>query len=221
MNDDESDIDARFLPVREAAAKCAVTGATIRNWVRRGCPHQRRGSRIYVDPYEAVQWCAEEGLSGRRGRRSTEDRVRAERRAAEARSMRERAGLPGDPEPEEEEEPDPVEVEAEAEAEVEIPPIRDEDGSDAELLLAAKLRKEIALASRHELTVQKLRGELLDASDVRVQRLRRIEVVKAGLLALGARIAPRAVGLDAQAIEGVIEEEVRLLLGEYSKGAQE
>jgi hypothetical protein len=88
-------------------------------------------------------------------------------------------------------------------------------------LAAAKLRKELALAEKHELAVARVKGELLDAEEVERDRVRRVSVIKARLLQLAATAAPLCAGRDEGEIERIITEEVLLLLADFARGARD
>ena len=86
-------------------------------------------------------------------------------------------------------------------------------------LAAAKLRKEIALATKAELDVAERKGELQPRAEVEQQAIARILAVKAALLGLAARVTPRAVGQDGATIHAIVEEEARRILDGFAEGA--
>ena len=89
--------------------------------------------------------------------------------------------------------------------------------ADADLALTLqKIRSARANATKAELELAARRSALLDAAEVEAGRVRRIAVVKAGLLGLPGKIAPLCVGRDIREIETQIVAEVRRLLEEYS-----
>jgi len=91
---------------------------------------------------------------------------------------------------------------------------QDEDLRDA--YLRAKLRKEIAMASKHELDVLTRRGELLDAADVQRGRLERIAHARAILLGLPSSLALDVRSLPLDAAEELIRERIHGALRELA-----
>lgn len=83
-------------------------------------------------------------------------------------------------------------------------------------LLHAKLRKELAVAAKHELDVQKKRGEVLDAAEVERQNLDKIARVKAVLLGGPATLAVDLEGLDVEGRENAIRTWVESALKELA-----
>lgn len=86
-----------------------------------------------------------------------------------------------------------------------------------EELLKAKLRKEIAQATRYELDVQQRRGELLEKSEVERGRLDRIARARAVLLGGPPTLAADLEGLNLEERERRIREWVLEALGELSR----
>lgn len=91
-------------------------------------------------------------------------------------------------------------------------------GSAKDALAAAKLRKEIALATKAELDVAERKGELQPRAEVEQAAIARILAVKAALLGLAARVTPRAVGQDGATIHAIVEEEARRILDGFADG---
>lgn len=84
-------------------------------------------------------------------------------------------------------------------------------------LLEVKLRKEKVLAERHEHALQRLKGEVVSASSVQEAHLKRLQIVKAGLLALPGKVASRCAHRSAHEVQAELELEVHALLAEYAK----
>lgn len=90
-------------------------------------------------------------------------------------------------------------------------------GDIREDLLRAKLRKEIAQASKHELDVMQRRGELLEKAEVERGRLDRVARARAVLLGGPATLAADLEGLDLERRERRIKEWVIEALEELSR----
>jgi hypothetical protein len=84
-------------------------------------------------------------------------------------------------------------------------------------MVLARLRKEIALASRYERENREREKQLLELDEVERGRLERIAFVKAGLLALPGKLAARLATREAREIEVLLEEAVTDLLTEFSR----
>lgn len=87
-----------------------------------------------------------------------------------------------------------------------------------ELLGRVKIRKELALAARHEHNLELLRREVIPASEVREGNLRRIAEVRANLLALPGKLAGSLVGLSEREVYARLDEEVRAMLARFARG---
>ena len=87
-----------------------------------------------------------------------------------------------------------------------------------EQLLRARIAKEVGLARKHDLDVQRRRGELVAREDVERDEKARIAVVKVGLESLGAKLRARLaqVTSDARKVEQIVEAEVKALLRAYA-----
>ena len=79
--------------------------------------------------------------------------------------------------------------------------------------LRARIRKEKAMADRHELDVAKRRGELVEKADVELERIKRINYARAVLLGGPGILAGDIVGLGVEEIEGRLGAWVRQALG--------
>lgn len=86
-----------------------------------------------------------------------------------------------------------------------------------EAIAVATLRKLVAQAERVEHDLAEKRGQVLPRAEVETGRLARIAFVRAGLLALPARLAQRCAGRDAVEVEREADEEVRKLLEGFSR----
>lgn len=85
-------------------------------------------------------------------------------------------------------------------------------------LAAAKLRKEIALAARAELLVEREKGLLVERAEVERQSCRKIEAVRNKLMGLGAGLAGQLEGQDAAEIQRLIDERCQQICDEFSRG---
>jgi phage terminase Nu1 subunit (DNA packaging protein) len=85
-------------------------------------------------------------------------------------------------------------------------------------LLAAKVRKENALATRYEIEVAERRGELLNRSEVERQNVQKVAALRNGLLSLSATLAPSLEGRSAEDIQGEIERAIVRILEHYARG---
>lgn len=88
---------------------------------------------------------------------------------------------------------------------------------DSPDLDAARLRKENALASKYELQVEKERGLLIDRAEVEQASARKVVAVRNKLMACGASLAPRLVGLTAAEIQETIDDYHRDICDEFAR----
>lgn len=153
----------RKTSLKVVADHFSVTKATIGNWIRAGCPHDRPGGTPKSPPKfdldEVSVWVKKTGRRVRHG--------------GDSRSLAKRLNL------------DP--------------------GSEGESLTIeqakAKLRKDLAAAEKAEMELERLRGELLDAEEVKQGQLDRIARARAVLLGGPASLAPDLEGLAQDEIE--------------------
>ena len=190
--------ERRVRPNKMAEA-AGVTVSTLLKWRKLGLPFEKDArKRVWYDPEAVSEWLEENGRTGRPGRPSLVQTMKREKYARK---------LAGEPEPE----PLPR-----------LTPSPDVVTEATTMdLAAAKLRKELALAEKHELAVARVKGELLDADEVERDRVRRVSVIKARLLQLAATAAPLCAGRDEGEIERIITEEVLLLLADFARGARD
>jgi hypothetical protein len=80
----------------------------------------------------------------------------------------------------------------------------------------ADLRYRIAKAMREEMLVSQLKGNLASWEEVESQWRERVVVVTSGLEALKDRLPGLLVGKSRSAIQGILEEEIKLLREAYS-----
>lgn len=85
-------------------------------------------------------------------------------------------------------------------------------------LARAKLRKEQALASRHEHNLAVAKGDYMLAEQVQQERLERILSVKAQLLALPGKLAMRLAHRSSEDIYNELRTEVHNLLLDFAGG---
>lgn len=81
----------------------------------------------------------------------------------------------------------------------------------------AKLRKEQALAMKHELAVKEAAGQLMRVEDVRAERLLRVKSVKGALLALPGRLSSRLAHRPEREVYKELEEAVRDVLRQFAE----
>lgn len=104
---------------------------------------------------------------------------------------------------------------------------KEEDGEPSETpsntpgllseLAKAKLKKEQLQGEKLKLQVDELKGQYLLAEDVRQDRLRRIQVVKSGLLSLAARYADEWASINnSRILHKEIEKAVYELLNRFA-----
>lgn len=96
-----------------------------------------------------------------------------------------------------------------------------DDASFTELetqLLEARVSKTQADAELARFRQREAEGELISASQVRENELRRVVAVRSGLLALVDTLPPRLDGLTADEMRPVIQDAVFKILEEYSRG---
>ena len=79
-------------------------------------------------------------------------------------------------------------------------------------LRTERIRKERALADKHELMVAQLRGHLVEKSEAQAWWRRRVEVMKAKLLAIPATLSATMEGMDGPARQVEIERAIRAAL---------
>ncbi|HEV7297768.1 MAG TPA: helix-turn-helix domain-containing protein [Tepidisphaeraceae bacterium] len=84
-------------------------------------------------------------------------------------------------------------------------------------LEAARIRKENALAERYEIMVARDKGVLVEAAAVEADNVQKFVTVKNRLLGISASLAPSLVGLDAPAIEKLLDAQIRDVLQGLSK----
>lgn len=84
-------------------------------------------------------------------------------------------------------------------------------------LLQVKLRKELVLAERHEHALKRLKGEVVSTSSVQEAHLKRVQVVKAGLMSLPGKVAARCAHRSAHEVQAELELEVHALLTEFAR----
>lgn len=88
------------------------------------------------------------------------------------------------------------------------------DSTDIE---AAKLRKENALADKHEIDNAQKRGELIRVDDVKAFIAQRVTGTKNRLIGLGAAITPHLEGRDASERQSIIDSRIEEILNELSR----
>ncbi len=89
----------------------------------------------------------------------------------------------------------------------------------SEAMAAAKLRKEEALATQHEIQVGRELGELVLAEDAKAAIVAQITGAKNKLMGLGAAIAPALEGMPTSAIQQIIETRISEILAQLGENA--
>lgn len=168
-----------------------VTSACLARWRKLGCPVfvLGRGSRYYVED-EVRAWMREMRLDGDYPGADTAGKEHRERLLA---------GFQAELE------------EAEGDVMAERRVIKKH-------LEQARLKKELALAQKHEIELRRREGELLEREEVERSRLERVLACKANLLALPGKLAPRLAGRTTVDIHTELELEIRTVLEEFARG---
>ena len=83
-------------------------------------------------------------------------------------------------------------------------------------LLRQRVRKETALADVRELAASKTRGDLVAREDVEQAALEKLAIVRAGLLAMAGKLAPRLAFKDARVIQRDLDAACRELLAAFA-----
>jgi phage terminase Nu1 subunit (DNA packaging protein) len=89
--------------------------------------------------------------------------------------------------------------------------------ADGDELRAARIRKERALAERHEIAVGIARGELIKRTDAEAANATKFALVRSKLLGIPAALATLLVGKQPAEIEQEIEDRIRDVLAELSR----
>lgn len=92
-----------------------------------------------------------------------------------------------------------------------------DDPDDPDELRAAKIRKENALADKHEIAVEVSRGLLVEAEAVEREWIRIATVIRTKLESLPASVAASLEGRSAVEIEHVLDDRIREVLTELSQ----
>lgn len=177
--------------------------ATVTRWRKEGLPvFEVRKRRLFFDLKAVKAWIRKSGIDGRHGGDRTLGRIGAS-------SKPKPAAKASRPKPE----PAPV-VEGELELEAELEGL---DAGEIELLridhLKARIRKEKAMADKHELEVAKRRGELVERELVAFERIARVNYARAVLLGGPGILAGDLIGLGVEDIEERLGAWVRQALG--------
>jgi phage terminase Nu1 subunit (DNA packaging protein) len=84
-------------------------------------------------------------------------------------------------------------------------------------LKAAKTRKELALAEKHEIELARVKGLLVDKAVVESANIQKFTVIRNKFLGLAASIAPMLEGQDPASIEVLLDQRIREILEELSR----
>ena len=96
-------------------------------------------------------------------------------------------------------------------------PLSHSSGEAVRLLnLQEQARERKAKATIREIELQKLKGELIPASEVKQRDIARIAVVKRGLLAFADSLPQHLEGRSATEMKAIIHHRVRLLLEKFA-----
>jgi excisionase family DNA binding protein len=90
-------------------------------------------------------------------------------------------------------------------------------GPVGEQLKAAKLRKELAMAEKHEIALAREKGLLVEAAKVEAENVEKFTLIRNRLLGLPAQASSFLVGRSAVEIEGELDRRVKEILVELSK----
>lgn len=193
------------LSKAELAERLGVQTFTLDRWCREGCPYLhpaggKRGPREFLLS-RVKAWMSALGRTGAMGRPKDTDRA-AGLEAVNSAPAPSHAGTG-----------------AEGATAPAPAPGAARPASLEEQLLRAKLRKETALAAKNELEYERARGALVPLEDVQKERLQRIAVVKARLLATPGKLAQRCAGKDAREVERQLKDEMTAILAEFAGGS--
>ena len=136
----------KWLPIAEACEKLGRARRTLMTWRKQGCRGiKKRAGSLLVDCNQVEAWAHEQG------KRPPAKAAAARARAARAAKAKAESG------------------------EQTAQPSNDSDSEDEVSLADAKLRKELALAKKHELHVAQAEGRLIPREEEEAGRLRRVE----------------------------------------------
>lgn len=186
------------------------------------CYPGKRGQPVEVDPDEAGAWLEANGL-GKPGRQpKTTELLREAQKApagpvaASASAPPGQASTPSQPEPLTAEEHAAL-----GEAFGGIDAVKAALGLRPEavkkLSAIAAARKEFADAQKREHEVAKARGQLVDTAEVHRGRMKRVAIVKQGMLAVPQKLAARLVGRTEDEIRDELQGEMSSLLRLFSE----
>ena len=175
----EGSDSTRTVTTKEVMEHFDVKAHTISGWINNGAPHTRIGAgkrgELRFDLAELSQWVRTAGRKFRRGRGKKGPGSGGDRHSLRAKL--ERQGI----NPNSEAGLGALEIERQ----------------HAE----AKLRKDLAAAEKAEMELERLRGQLLDAEDVKQGHLDRIARARAVLMGGPASLAPDLEMQTAEVIE--------------------
>lgn len=179
---------SRTLTTAECAEEVGLTTRTLTNYLRRGAPCDRDSAGHRWDADELRAWMRLQGYEGRRGRRGRDEALAAP--------------------PKDQEVPEEV---------LEAAQSLDQAMGVKAKLQRAELAKRIILVKKHELDYRVRSAEYHSREECREERMRRILAVKAGLLALPHRVAPRITSqMGQRQIRHEIGAEVLKLLRQFA-----
>lgn len=94
-------------------------------------------------------------------------------------------------------------------------PSSDSMPANARQVVDVKLKMERMTKIRLERQI--LEGSYIDKAEVERRSLAKVLAVKSSLMSLGARVAARCIGLQAHQIQELLEEEARLICGQFAR----
>lgn len=178
----------KWLPIAEACEKLGRARRTLMTWRKQGCRGiKKRAGSLLVDCNQVEAWAHEQG------KRPPAKAAAARARAARAAKAKAESG------------------------EQTAQPSNDSDSEDEVSLADAKLRKELALAKKHELHVAQAEGRLIPREEEEAGRLRRVEAARAVLLAMPPRYSGRLAAMtEPREIEELLTEAVYAALNQLA-----
>lgn len=196
----------RLLSISELAAELGVGRATLWRYRKQGLPAAaKKGKRYKYRLRDAIQWMTANGITGQKGGdRQTQVTGWA---------------------------PPPEQAARKAEIDASLEDLNEEDSRTVGELsqeeieglrvdhLKARIRKEEAFADKHELEVQKRRGELVERAEVEQERVARVTYARTVLLGGPGILAGDLVGLGVEEIEERLGAWVRQALAHLQGGA--
>lgn len=184
----------RNATTRDVADKYGCSMPAVKLWRDAGMPCEKRGTNYYYDLDEVSAWIRKTGRGYRIGQLGGDTKSLSSKALVPDEDGNPPKRGPGRP--------------------PKAPPSEREAAFNLELEhKEAKLRKDLAAAERAELELEKLRGLLVPADEVKEQQLARIAYARARLIGIPATMAPY-ISEEAQ---GLLRDRIFDALEELSK----